>query len=305
MLTTSFKQVLISTALSVGIISCGGGSDDGGTTPPPPSTTPPANSAPTISSFAAEINPSSTQEVTYTWAVADTDDDALSCVLTLGGGIENISISDCLATTSTLVTYATAGSFTANLQVSDTSAATSNTDVNIIIEEDNSLPAPVVTAGDNELVIFYNRADSTYTGWGLHLWANDACTAYDGSAVDWAAPVVKTGDDPNYGAYWVVSLKSDFIPADCLNYIMHNGDNKAPNDADQQAGLSGERMIWLLDGVKENDRKLELRRDLEPLAYAQFVAQWVKQGANVVGGCCGTTAEHTQAITDFLAVKKS
>ncbi len=62
---------------------------------------------------------------------------------------------------------------------------------------------------------------------------------------------------------------------------------------------------WLLDGIKENDRKLELRRDLEPLAYAQFVAQWVKQGANVVGGCCGTTAEHTQAITDFLAVKKS
>lgn len=62
---------------------------------------------------------------------------------------------------------------------------------------------------------------------------------------------------------------------------------------------------WLLDGVKESDRKLELRRDLEPVAYAQFASQWIKQGANVVGGCCGTTAEHIQAITDVLAAQKN
>lgn len=61
---------------------------------------------------------------------------------------------------------------------------------------------------------------------------------------------------------------------------------------------------WLLDGMKESDRKLELRRDLEPVAYAQFVAQWIDLGANVVGGCCGTTAEHIQAITDVLPTQK-
>jgi S-methylmethionine-dependent homocysteine/selenocysteine methylase len=62
---------------------------------------------------------------------------------------------------------------------------------------------------------------------------------------------------------------------------------------------------WLLDGIKESDRKLELRRDLEPAAYAQFVLQWIKLGANVVGGCCGTTAEHIQAISDLLAAQKT
>lgn len=116
---------------------------------------------------------------------------------------------------------------------------------------DNSLPAPVVTAGENELVIFYNRVDNNYTSWGLHLWADETCDGYDGPAIDWATPQAKSGDDPNYGAYWLVSLKDGYSDTDCVNYIMHSGNNKAPNEADQQADLSGERMIWLLDGVNE------------------------------------------------------
>jgi len=115
----------------------------------------------------------------------------------------------------------------------------------------NTVPEPIITAGENELVIFYNRPDNNYTGWGLHLWENDACTTYDGPEVDWNSPAAKTGDDPNYGAYWVVSLKSDLETTDCINYIMHKGDDKAPNDDDQKADLSGERMLWLLDGLNE------------------------------------------------------
>ena len=341
MLTTSFKQILICTALSTGLIACGGGggSDDGGKTPPPPL---PTNNAPTINAFTGKVSTTSALEVTYTWSVTDIDNDALSCVLNPGGdialinisdctattsttvtyssagdftanlsvsdpsnasnnrnltitieqpnaspvinsftatssslnvdfswsvsdidgdalscvlnpgeGVDSISIDDCIATTSTMVTYNEAGDYTANLQVSDTSNASSNQNVAVTVTEVTSLPDPAVTAGENELVIFYNRQDNNYAGWGLHLWANDTCTAYDGPEVDWAAPVVKTGDDPNYGAYWVINLKSDYLDSDCVNYIMHKGDNKAPNDADQQAALSGERMFWLLDGVNE------------------------------------------------------
>lgn len=255
MLTTSFKQILLCTALSSGLVACGGGSDDGGTTEPPPIT--PTNNAPTISALTFAVNPNSTLEVTFSWTVADVDNDALSCEFLPGTGIATVSIADCLATTSTTVTYSAAGTYTANLVVKDPSAATTNRDVAVTVEvevePEPELPDPVVTAGDNELVIFYNRPDSTYTGWGLHLWVDDAdvCTAYEGTVVDWAAPVVKTGDDPNYGAYWIVNLKSDAVESDCVNYIMHSGDNKAPNDANQQATLSGDRMIWLLEGVNE------------------------------------------------------
>jgi len=249
MLTTSFKQILICTALSTGLVACGGGGSD--PTPPPPPPPPPTNNAPTINSFTAEVSATSALAVTYTWAVADADNDALSCVLNPGEGVASISIANCLTTTSTTVTYNAEGSFTANLQVSDPSNASSNQDLAITVEEDNSLPEPVVTAGENELIIFFNRPDGNYTGWGLHLWANDTCDAYDGPAVDWGAPVVKTGDDPNYGAYWVVNLKSGYADSDCVNYIMHKGDEKSPNGDDQQAALSGDRMIWLLDGINE------------------------------------------------------
>ena len=57
---------------------------------------------------------------------------------------------------------------------------------------------------------------------------------------------------------------------------------------------------WLLDGKKGTDGRLKLREDLSPENYCKFVASWVQQGANLVGGCCGTTASHIQSITKWL-----
>ncbi|MBL4942176.1 MAG: DUF3372 domain-containing protein [Colwellia sp.] len=207
-----------------------------------------ANNVPVIGSFTVEAT---LLEATFSWTVSDSDSDDLSCQLSPGGTVDNIDIANCITTTSATVTYPEAGSFTANLQVSDPSNASMNQDLAVTVEADASLPDPVVTAGENEVVIFYNRSDNNYTDWGLHLWANEECTACDGPAVDWGAPQLKAGDDPNYGAYWVVTLQADYATDDCLNYIMHKGGEKAPNDADQQADLSGERMIWLLHGINE------------------------------------------------------
>ena len=246
MLPVSFKKLLICTALTTTVVSCGGGgSDDTGTNPPPVT---PINNAPSITSFSSEIN---ALAVTYSWAVTDADGDALSCLVNPGEGIDSITIADCVTTTSTTITYETAGNYTANLQVTDPENASANQNLAVSVEESTALPEPIVTAGENELVIFYNRPDENYSDWGLHLWANDTCNAYGGVEVDWAAPQAKAGDDPNYGAYWVVTLKSDYATDDCVNYIMHKGNDKAPNDDDQQAALSGDRMLWLIDGVNE------------------------------------------------------
>lgn len=57
---------------------------------------------------------------------------------------------------------------------------------------------------------------------------------------------------------------------------------------------------WLLDGDKESDGRLTLREDLSPQHYSGFVEDWIAKGANLVGGCCGTTAAHTQAIAAML-----
>jgi len=57
---------------------------------------------------------------------------------------------------------------------------------------------------------------------------------------------------------------------------------------------------WLLDGDKQNDGHLTMREDLTPQRYAEFALDWIEKGANLVGGCCGTTAEHIAAIRRSL-----
>lgn len=58
---------------------------------------------------------------------------------------------------------------------------------------------------------------------------------------------------------------------------------------------------WLLGGNKETDGGLTMRQDLTPDRYADFAEHWLDLGANLVGGCCGTTAEHTRAISKRAA----
>lgn len=57
---------------------------------------------------------------------------------------------------------------------------------------------------------------------------------------------------------------------------------------------------WLLGGDKNTDGRLTLREDITPERYADFAEQWIRQGANLVGGCCGTTADFIQAISERI-----
>lgn len=61
---------------------------------------------------------------------------------------------------------------------------------------------------------------------------------------------------------------------------------------------------WLLDGSKSTDGALQMRDDLSPSFYADFALNWIDQGANIVGGCCGTVAQHTYAISCRLNKSK-
>jgi len=40
--------------------------------------------------------------------------------------------------------------------------------------------------------------------------------------------------------------------------------------------------------------------DVTPLEYARLASGWLKQGANLVGGCCGTTPAHIAALSIML-----
>ena len=62
---------------------------------------------------------------------------------------------------------------------------------------------PAVPRNANEVILFYKRADNTYTGWGLHLFPKDPA---GDSWTTWAAPYAYEGIDPQYGAYFRIAL---------------------------------------------------------------------------------------------------
>jgi len=59
---------------------------------------------------------------------------------------------------------------------------------------------------------------------------------------------------------------------------------------------------WNLEGDKQTDGALDLRSDLDPQSYADYVGRWLQAGANVVGGCCGTGPAHISKIKDLFVI---
>jgi S-methylmethionine-dependent homocysteine/selenocysteine methylase len=58
---------------------------------------------------------------------------------------------------------------------------------------------------------------------------------------------------------------------------------------------------WELAGEEESDWSLDLRSDLDPDSYAGHVTRWLDEGANVVGGCCGTRPEHIARMSELIS----
>jgi len=53
-------------------------------------------------------------------------------------------------------------------------------------------------------------------------------------------------------------------------------------------------------GLPEDERGWKFSEGLAPEAYAGEAARWLSLGARIVGGCCGTTPEHTRAVRGVI-----
>ncbi|MDN2480740.1 pullulanase-type alpha-1,6-glucosidase [Vibrio agarivorans] len=106
-------------------------------------------------------------------------------------------------------------------------------------------------AQENEVVIYYKRDSdearnaSSYDGWGLHLWNGEGCTSTDleamgiaSSGTDWNDPMLATGMSNTYGAYYVLKVDPNASdPHECMNFILHKGDEKAFGSANSKVEL--------------------------------------------------------------------
>ena len=86
-------------------------------------------------------------------------------------------------------------------------------------------PAAVPTA--TQVAFYYARADKNYSGWGLHLWGDQATNTV------WSNPLLPTGTDPDLGDAFLIDLKPGSSPAgNCppgaVCVIVHKADTKDP-----------------------------------------------------------------------------
>ncbi|MDG5804220.1 pullulanase-type alpha-1,6-glucosidase [Streptomyces ossamyceticus] len=93
----------------------------------------------------------------------------------------------------------------------------------------------------SKAVLHHHRADGTYDGWGLHVWAGAA------NPTDWSKPLEPVRTDA-YGAVYEVPLAEG---ATSLSYILHKGDEK-DLPADQALDLKANgHEVWLLSGQEK------------------------------------------------------
>lgn len=58
-------------------------------------------------------------------------------------------------------------------------------------------------------------------------------------------------------------------------------------------------------GLPADDKGWAFTEELSPEEYAEHARRWLALGARIVGGCCGTTAEHTKALRKLLEAVES
>ncbi len=116
---------------------------------------------------------------------------------------------------------------------------------------------------ENEVVIYYKRdTDSNYEDWGLHLWNGEGCTSTDLEAMgiastgtDWGSPYGYKDINETYGAYYVLKVDPDASdPHECMNFILHKGDEKALGSANSKLELrrlDGDKSIFTFHGSSE------------------------------------------------------
>lgn len=106
----------------------------------------------------------------------------------------------------------------------------------------------LVTLVDNQIAIYFqlppdsNNNIPDYNGWGLHLWNGEGCDNYGDATAssshfgDWANPYPFDGIDEELGAYVVLDYAAE--SANCLNFIIHKGDEKALGESNSKFDLT-------------------------------------------------------------------
>lgn len=107
---------------------------------------------------------------------------------------------------------------------------------------------------EDQIAIFYQRADGDYNGWGLHLFNGQGCGNYAPPTSEsvhfnnWPNPYPVDGVHPEFGGYFILTVEPG---ADCYNFIIHRGDEKALGPDDSRFEPARGQQAFTFDGFPE------------------------------------------------------
>jgi len=164
-------------------------------------------------------------------------------------------------------------------------ALSSSMEINVTVTDStNGVIQPSITPNAQQGIIYYQRVDDDYTGWILHAWNNAECNGYSDFADDvgseWETGLAPTGQDDNYGVYWLFDTKE---AAECANFIVHKGDTKDPSEGDQKLSLTDGRSAFVVSGVGVFDSPDKVTTDV-PFAITDASAHWIDANTLVWNG---------------------
>lgn len=213
------------------------------------------NQSPVITSSAgfSVIEATSNGTTVYSAVGNDPDGDTINWSLVDPQSIFAIdqTTGEITITDSTKLIFENLTNYKITLVAQDDALVTEQSELEItvtVVKNSNSV-APSIVPTDSQAVFYYKRDDGDYSAWKIHAWNNETCDGYFDfdatSGTEWDAGLSHDGVDDNYGAYWIVDTKDG---ATCLNYILHSGNDKDPDDVDHKLTLADSRWAFIVSG---------------------------------------------------------
>jgi S-methylmethionine-dependent homocysteine/selenocysteine methylase len=122
---------------------------------------------------------------------------------------------------------------------------------------------------------------------------------------DLARPRLRSGECVAVAVTAMLELGADAVLFNCSQPEVMEGAVDAARAVREARGFKAQIGVYAnafppqrpsSAGGAANEGLSDIRADLTPTRYAQFVKTWLQHGADVVGGCCGIGPEHIAAL---------
>lgn len=148
---------------------------------------------------------------------------------------------------------------------------------------------------------------TVFSGDKRPLWIS--FTLLDGEEADGETPRLRSGQKVSAAVNAAIDFGASAILFNCSQpEVMSPAIKTAMNELNQHdidipIGVYANAFPAQTQDTEANSTLQEIRDDLDPAGYLEFVETWCRIGAKIIGGCCGIGPEHIATLHNWLQRK--